>query len=260
LTAAILQAKDASGVSDQNGVDAKVVAVNAAVEAFKIALKASTGLADLISAAQAQLAAAVEGTGAGQYAAGSKATLQAAIDAAITALNAEPVSQAALLAAVSALTVANDNFNAAQNPPVDISGLADVIAEAQQFLNGKPASDYAALRAVLAEAQALLENPAATQDEIDAITDALADALAAAQEPDGIDNVNADGILVYSANGTLKIEGLQSGMSVTVYNALGQIVLSSTANGNYFAQPLEIGFYLVRIKSDFTISRKVLVK
>ncbi|MDR0811186.1 MAG: T9SS type A sorting domain-containing protein, partial [Paludibacter sp.] len=103
-----------------------------------------------------------------------------------------------------------------------------------------------------------LANPSATQDEIDAITDALAIALEDAQNPNGIDNVNLDGILVYSANGKLKIAGLQAGMSIKVYNALGQIVLSKTVSGNNFEQPLQKGLYVVRVNS--AINKKLFVK
>ena len=256
LTAAVSTAKDATGIGSQTDIDDKVSAVNEAVENFKIALKVSTGLADLIGTSEVQLAAAVEGAGAGQYVIGSKATFEAAINAAVVALAVEPVSQSALLEAVNTLTVALDNFNAAQNPPVYTEDLATVIAEAQEFLKDKLAGEYTALRALLLEAQAVLANPSVTQDEIDIITDELAVALEDILT--GINDVYGSEIAVYSANGMLKIEGLQGVSFIKVYNVLGQIVFRSTSTGNKFEQSLDRGFYIVRINS--TVNKKVMIK
>jgi hypothetical protein len=256
LAAAIAAANDATGVADQADVDAKVTALLADIETFKTDLVTSTGLAALITASQQQHAAAVEGVGAGQYQEGSKAIFQAAIDVATAALAAQPVLQADLLAAYAALQVAIENFNAAQNPPIDVDGLTDAIADVQAFLQGKPATDYTELREVLAEAQALLENPSATQDEIDAMEEALLDALQAAEEWVGVENTNSALINVFASQGTLYINNVMENCKIKVFDLSGKLVMSDNILSNTVTFQLNPNVYLVNLRGE-TVNKTV---
>ncbi|MDR1122173.1 MAG: FIVAR domain-containing protein, partial [Dysgonamonadaceae bacterium] len=138
LAAAIAQSQDATGGITQPIIDQKVTALNQAIAGFKTALKASTGLTDLLTASLAQHNDAVEGTNPGQYAAGSKAIFKTAIDAAQAIFDHEPVVQSALIAAYDALNDARDDFNAARVSNLDTDDLAAVIAEVEAFLADKP--------------------------------------------------------------------------------------------------------------------------
>ncbi|MDR0542375.1 MAG: FIVAR domain-containing protein [Dysgonamonadaceae bacterium] len=247
LTAAIVQSQDATGGITQAIIDQKVTDLNQAIDGFKTALKASTGLTNLLTACLEQYNEAVEGTNPGQYAAGSKAIFMAAIDAAQAVLDAEPVIQSALIAAYNSLNAARDVFNAAIVANLWIEDLQAVIAEVEAFLANKPAGEYANLRAKLAEAQALLANPATTQEQIDAMTDELYEALEAAET--GIGQLLAMGVQVFAANGALHISGLTGHAQLGIYNTLGQRILSAKVTGSEFIRPLEKGLYIVTVNS-----------
>jgi hypothetical protein len=254
LLAAVATAKNAEGMQNvQAAIDSKVTELNTAIAIFKTALKASTGLTALLAEADAQHDAAVEGVLPGQYQAGAKAAFKEAIDAAQVVFDAEPVVQANLIAAYNALLNAQDVFAGKINAPLYTADLEDAIAEAEAFLTGKDESKYTELRALLAQAKALLAAPT-TQEAIDALTDALYDALETAQT--GIEQLFTD-VKVFASNGALHISGLTVPAQVRIFNTLGQRILSAKVTGSDFVQPIAKGLYIVTVNS---IHVKVFVK
>jgi len=211
-------------------------------------------LTTLISESQAQHDAAVEGTSVGQYADGSKAIFQAAIDSVKVIFNAEPVVQADLIAAYYYLTAAQDDFNAAKIAALYTADLEAAIAAAEEFLADKSADEYTALRNELAAAKALLTT-ATTQEEIDTETEDLAAALADAQV--GIKQLLAAGVKVYAINGALHISGLSDQAQVGIFNTLGQRIVSAKATGSDYVRPLKKGVYVVKVNS---IAVKVFIR
>ncbi|NOV01285.1 glycoside hydrolase family 3 C-terminal domain-containing protein [Paenibacillus planticolens] len=98
--------------ADAQGVELNL---NAASHNFQITVVDKAALISLIADAQSKHDAAVEGTRTGQYPVGSKATLQAAIDAATLVLNNSGVSQSQIQQAVSNLNAALQAFIASVN-------------------------------------------------------------------------------------------------------------------------------------------------
>jgi hypothetical protein len=245
LIAAVATAKDATGMTNvQASIDNKVTALNAAIATFKTDLKASTGLTALLAEAKSEHAAAVEGTQPGQYREGAKAEYKTAIDAAQAIFDAEPVIQANLIAAYNALLDAQDVFAGEKMEELYTADLEAAIAAVEEFLEGKSESEFTDLRALLAQAKALLGAPT-TQDDIDALTDALYEAL----DETGIEQVFANGVKVFAADGALHISGLTDQAQVGIFNMLGQMVLSAKTVGSDFIQPLEKGVYIVTVNS-----------
>ncbi|RUS42466.1 SwmB domain-containing protein, partial [Cohnella sp. AR92] len=145
------------------------------------------GLAAAVSEAQDELDAAVEGTANGQYAAGAKAALQAAIDEAAAWLDSPGATQAEI---DQALEVLEDALVAFDSKRVFVNSLAlrEAIETAQDLYdsavegtsNGQYAAGAkAALQAAIDEAAAWLDSPGATQAEIDQALEDLEDALEA---------------------------------------------------------------------------------
>jgi ElaB/YqjD/DUF883 family membrane-anchored ribosome-binding protein len=256
LATAVVQSQDATGGINQEIIDQKVTVLNQAIADFKTALKASTGLTDLLAASLTQHNDAVEGTNSGQYAAGSKAIFKTAIDAAQLVFDQEPVVQSVLITAYNYLNEANDDFNAARVLDLYIDDLQAVITEVEAFLSNKLAEECAGLRAKLAEAQALLLNPDKTQEQIDAMTDELYEALEAEKQT-GIGQLLATGIKVFTAAGALHISGLTEHVQVGIFNTLGQQILIEKVTGSDFVQPLKKGLYIVTVNS---ISFKVFIR
>lgn len=99
--------------SSQKTIDAAVVSLEVAYATFQSKLKVEgeyTALEAEITSAQALHDAAVEGTDPGQYAVGSKATLQTAIDTAQALVTASASTQAEIDAALSDLQDAVATF------------------------------------------------------------------------------------------------------------------------------------------------------
>lgn len=98
--------------SEQVDVDAAVAALYAAVAAFdaKLVVVDLTALAAVIDAAQEKLDAATEGGAVGNYQAGAKAALKAAINSAVAVKDNTASTQAQINAAVTALNAAVTAF------------------------------------------------------------------------------------------------------------------------------------------------------
>ncbi|GIO15428.1 hypothetical protein J19TS2_49830 [Cohnella xylanilytica] len=173
----------------QAQVNAAVTALSEAVAAFdakRIGVDGSA-LATAISAAQAKHEAAVEGEANGNYEAGAKAALQAAINAAKAVFADEKATQAQVNAAVTALSEAVAAFDA-KRIGVDVAALAKAIAAAQAqhdaAVEGGANGNYeagarAALQAAINAAKAVLADEKATQAQVNAAVTALSEAVAA---------------------------------------------------------------------------------
>ncbi|MBB6635805.1 S-layer homology domain-containing protein [Cohnella thailandensis] len=138
-----------------------------------------------IGTAQAKYAAAVEGEANGQYAAGAKADLQAAINAAQDVLDDTGATQAEVNAALTALEEAIAAFEA-KKVAVNLTELTNAIREAQDEHDaaeeGEANGQYAVgaradLRAAIDAAQDVLDDAGATQAEVDEALSALEAAL-----------------------------------------------------------------------------------
>ncbi|MDI4647475.1 DUF5695 domain-containing protein [Cohnella hashimotonis] len=192
---ATLQAAiDVASAVAQNGaattadVAQALVALDDAVTVFSGSMiqidKAALNTA--IAEAGQALSAAVEGSAPGQYPAGTKATLQAAINAAIVVRDRAAVTQSEVDLAVSTLTTATSTFRASVNPTttpsVDLSALNQAIATAQakaakatagNKVGQYPAAAITDLQATIVAANAVKSSGGASQSTVDAATAAL---------------------------------------------------------------------------------------
>jgi hypothetical protein len=178
----------------QESVDAAVLALNDAIAAFeagRVPVPDKAALADAVLSAQALHDAAEEGTHPNQVAAGSKAVLQAAIDAAALVRDDAAADQATVDAALADLAAAVSVFEAGRVPEADKTALNSALALARSLLDGAvegmdpwqylPGAK-AALEADRASAQAVRDDPGSEQDAVDAATLTLNAAVAAFEE------------------------------------------------------------------------------
>lgn len=177
---------------NQGTVDNAVRYLNAAIETY-LASVVVINFSDLIatiSTAQAVHDAAEEGIIPGQYAAGSKAILQTAIDAAQTVVDDPDSTQAQINTARNTLITALNSFESGIVPPLNLTDINTAIANAQTLhddaVEGTEIGEYATgskviLQAAIDAAQTVVDNPDATQAMIDAAKATLDDAVAAFQ-------------------------------------------------------------------------------
>ncbi|NOU98601.1 family 43 glycosylhydrolase [Paenibacillus planticolens] len=148
-----------------------------------------TVLNEAISNAQSIHDAAVEGNGNGQYPAGAKAVLQAAIESAKAVAVNTSSTQAQIDQAYAGLDAALQAFKASVIiVTVDKSALNAAIADAQSKYNAAvegtgigqyPAGSKAALQAAIDSAQAVAGNASASQQQVDQATSDLSSAVEA---------------------------------------------------------------------------------
>ena len=135
------------------------------------------GLGTAINSAQNLHDAATEGTQPGQYPAGSKAALQAAINDAMSVNNNVDATQSEVDAAINALAAARSTFVNAVNPstPTDKSALVAAIAAAQsrhdRAMEGNTIGQYApgakaTLQAAITAAISVNTNAGSSQSEV----------------------------------------------------------------------------------------------
>ncbi|MCC3376818.1 S-layer homology domain-containing protein [Cohnella sp. REN36] len=144
-------------------------------------------LLEAVRAAQDKHDAATEGAANGQYAPGAKAVLQAAIDAAAAELDKPWLEQEDVDAALDALEEAVAAFDG-QRVDIDLTELTKVIADAQAThdaateggANGQYAPGAkAALKEAIDAAQAVRDDAASTQPQVNAAVTALSEAVLA---------------------------------------------------------------------------------
>jgi hypothetical protein len=170
--------------------DAAEADLSTAEHVFEIMLVDRSALDEAVARAQGIYDAAVEGTNPGEYPPAAKAALLAAIQSAIQVRDNGAATQAEVDAAVHALNAAVDAFLDAVigEPPADVdrSGLNALIEEATKQLaravEGTKLGQYrsgakAALAQALADAEAVRDNPLATQQAVDQATEELSDAF-----------------------------------------------------------------------------------
>ncbi|MGD8190716.1 Ig-like domain-containing protein [Brevibacillus ginsengisoli] len=184
---AIFQAAIDKAVAVKNNVEARQSEVNAAVtalnlavatfEAGKVAAVVNKGaLNTAITKAQTIYNTATEGTAPGQYRTGSKAILQAAIDAAVAVKNNVEAMQSQVDTAVTALNEAVAVFEAGKvAAEVNKGALNTAITNAQTIYNtateGTAPGQYqtgskATLQAAIDAAVAVLNNELSTQVQV----------------------------------------------------------------------------------------------
>lgn len=123
----------------------------------------------------------------GQYPAEARAALQAAIDAAQAVVNDTTATQETIDAALEALKQAEADF-ATKRVVIDYAGLQDAVKQARQALAaaepfkgegaGKyPAAAFDVLQALVDSAQTAMRDGTLNQDNVDALTDAITDAI-----------------------------------------------------------------------------------
>ncbi|NOV03706.1 beta-galactosidase [Paenibacillus planticolens] len=169
-------------IADDAGVE---TTVNGTSYSVQITAVDKTALSTLITSAQSQHDAAVEGMAAGQYPAGSKAVLQSAIDSAKAVLANAAATQADVTQAVSSLTAALQTF-ANSVVVVDTTALRALIADAQgqhdAAVEGTAVGQHvvgskATLQTAIDSARAVLNNAAATQADVTQAVSSLTAAL-----------------------------------------------------------------------------------
>ncbi|MBB6729837.1 S-layer homology domain-containing protein [Cohnella zeiphila] len=176
-----------NAASTQEDVDAALTALTAAVDAFegKRVVVNLDALSKEIDDAQSKLDAAVEGEATGNYEAGAKDELQAAIHAAAEVRDNAASTQEDVDAALTALTAAVDAFEG-KRVVVNLDALSKEINDAQSKLDaaveGGAAGNYEAgakdeLQAAIEAATAVWDNAASTQDDVDAAVAALGTAV-----------------------------------------------------------------------------------
>ncbi|MBM7565021.1 sugar-binding protein [Paenibacillus sacheonensis] len=148
-----------------------------------------SALAAAIADAQQTHDEAVEGSATGQYPAGAKAALQAAIDAAQAVADNASATREEIADAAAALQAAVDTFQGSVNVPVvdaDKTALANAIAAAQSTydaaVEGSKVGQYpqaakSALQAAISQANAVLNNAGAAQAAVDQAVTALQSAV-----------------------------------------------------------------------------------
>ena len=175
---------------NQGTVDNAVKYLNAAIEKYlaSVVVIDPSGLIATIASAQSTHDAAVEGTIPGQYAVGSKTTLQTAIDDAQIVADNESATQAQINAANTALNIAIATFESGKVPPLSLTEINDVISNAQTLhdgaVEGTEIGQYAVgskaiLQSAIDAAQAVVDNQDATQALIDSAKTNLDTAVAA---------------------------------------------------------------------------------
>jgi beta-glucosidase len=175
-------------------VNGQAYTIDTAAASLNIQVTAAdhTALAAAVTNAEQLLAGAVEGTQPGQYQAGSKAELQAAIAQAVIVRDNAAATQQQIANAVSALNQAVSLFLSKVNsnpgtPEADKAALNKAIAAAQlkltQVQEGTkvgqyPASAISALQSAIQSANAVSNNANATQTAVDQATTSLNAAIA----------------------------------------------------------------------------------
>jgi len=157
---------------------------------FEIRTADRTALIEAIIRAQGIHDAAVEGTSPGQYPPGAKAALLAAIQSAIQVRDDGAATQSEIDAAVQALNAAVDAFldSVIEEPPAEadksalIAKIEEVSEQLEEAVEGTKLGQYrsgskAALAQALAAAEAVRDNPYATQQAVDQATVELSAAL-----------------------------------------------------------------------------------
>ena len=234
-------------VADADGVRAALVS-----KTFTTGVDSTATLAKIAEAEGVYATAGEEGLKNGDIIAGSKATFQAAIDAAYVAMRAA-ATQAELLAVEGDIDSAISAFNAAK-VVVNYDALNAAVTTAKAIKN---ASDYATkydeatriiFEAALTAAEAMSVKTDATQAEVDAAKSAL-EAAQAGLVTIGVDGANI-GLAIYPnpADNFIKVNGV-SDVTLNIFTVGGAQVLSV---GSYSGEEIEIsslpaGTYLVKV-------------
>ncbi|OQA95662.1 MAG: Gellan lyase precursor [Bacteroidetes bacterium ADurb.Bin217] len=193
LQSAINAANDVytSASSTQAQIDQAQANLQNAVSTFQqsVIVVNKAELSNLITQAQTTHNLAIEGTAVGQYPSGSKATLQSAINAAITVNNNTIASQADVNAAKATLQSALDAFTNSVNVlgPVDKSQLQASINQAQTLYTNSteglaegqyPSGSKNILMNAISTANAVNNNASATQTQVNTANTNLQTAIA----------------------------------------------------------------------------------
>lgn len=169
--------------ADGSGIESEIPGISHDV---LIKLTDKSELNALIAEAQSKHDAAVEGTRYGQYPAGSKAVLQAAIDQAAAVAGSIEATQEQVGEALVALNTALQAFEASVITTADKLELNALITEAQSkhdaAVEGSgygqyPVGSKAVLQAVIDQAAAVAGSIEATQEQVDEAVEALNTAL-----------------------------------------------------------------------------------
>lgn len=168
-----------------NGAGTTVNVAGASVS-VSVYIADRAALQTLIASAQQTHDTAVTGSAPGQYSAGAKQALQAAITSASAVYATANATQAQVNAAVAALNAALSTFAASVNPAVNFASLDSKIAAAQAkhtaTVEGTKVGQYeagskATLQAAIAAAQAVRANASASQSTVNQATTTLNTAL-----------------------------------------------------------------------------------
>ncbi len=246
-----------SVVALQTALDEAVALLNKSITVFINDLKESTQLPALIQTATEKNNLIEAGTDPGKVSQAAKDKLTAAIEVARAALDATNVSQLALLSAHDELADVYAEF-LLSIIPLDIRELEEVIEKAEDFLLGKPSTEYTALREKLSEAIALIDkaiNFETTQDEIDAMKSELEALL----PTDGIGNIYNNSLVMFISNNELVIKGILENCDIFIYNLGGQLISMESVPVGEYKKAMIQGEYIIYLQGENINKREVIV-
>ncbi len=152
----------------------------------------------------------------------------------------------------------------------------EVTAKLEKASEGTAIGQFAAgsikeMKAALEPAQKVLEEP--TDSDFAAYYQEAYTALKAAYDTflskevtkvdpkpgDGLSQLEAQGVIIYSNNTTLYISGLEADCTINIYDINGKLIASDNANGDY-NKPLTKGNYIVSLQGTIQGSTVVFIK
>ena len=248
LQKAIDEAKEV--LADENASQEEVDAAEKAVQAAQKALVEKETPKPEAPVKKDELKAAVEDAtkvvgDTEQYTEESLKTLQAAIDAANKVVDNEKATQAEVDEALKAVKAAQKALVKKETPkpeaPAAKDELKNTVKEAKELVEAKDQyteESLAALQAAIDEANAVLDNPEATQAEIDAAVKAVKEAKAAlkVKEDKKDDNKKDD-----SNNGTFNNGSSNNGSSNAGSTNTGSGNKGTTSTGNNTSNAVKTG-------------------
>lgn len=240
---------------NQITVDSMVVVLNTAITTFKSSAvpTVTTALKAIIDQAQTAYDNAVVGVVKGTYPASAKQSFANKITYAKGVYDNSSSTQSSIDLATSILTSALATFSSSIIQ-VEKAALLDGISAANAFNVSIVAGTYTqasldSFIAAIAAAQAVYDNALSSQADVDSAISVLTsskDRLVIAGLASNIDN----SIFVCSANSAIYLKGLVESSKISIWNMVGQIISSTTYNGNVYKCEIASGSYIVSVVSQ----------
>ena len=236
-------------------VDSMVLILNNAIPAFEVSviLSNTTALKTIIDNAQADYMNAVVGNYDGAYTDSAKQSLASAISGANAVYTNSSAKQSDIDNATTSLSASLSTFKTL-SVKVDKTLLFNEIGNMNTFKTSIISGTYTQesldiFTTALGSAQSVYNDIFATQVDVNVILADLKSSM------DGLTftrivSIYDNSIFAYTANSTIYLIGLVESSKITICNLVGQIISSTTYNGNVFNRVLASGNYIVSIVSQ----------